>query len=163
MFDSWVRKIPWRREGFPGDSAGKESACNAEPQNTWVLTLGWEDPVEKDMATHSSILAWKIPWIEEPGGLQSMGSQRVWAQHLYAWWPSPALAEQKQLYFGTTCDVAMVTRTIFIEVLKKEVLAWLILFYRLLTSLLPVFGSGAYPNALTYIFVSWSQKTDLGA
>ena len=53
MFDPWVRKIPWRREGFPGDSAGKESACNAEPQNTWVLTLGWEDPVEKDMATHS--------------------------------------------------------------------------------------------------------------
>ena len=44
---------------------------------TSVRPLGLEDPVEKEMATHSSILAWRIPWTEEPGGLQSMGSQRV--------------------------------------------------------------------------------------
>ena len=44
---------------------------------TWVRSLGWEDPPEKGKATHSSILAWKISWAEEPGGLQSMGSQRV--------------------------------------------------------------------------------------
>ena len=46
-------------------------------QETWVQSLGWEDLLEKEMATHSSILAWKIPWTEEPGRLQSMGSQRV--------------------------------------------------------------------------------------
>ena len=46
-------------------------------QETRVQSLGWEDPLEKEMATHSSILAQKIPWMEEPGGLQSMGSQRV--------------------------------------------------------------------------------------
>ena len=46
-------------------------------QETWVQSLGWEDPLEKEMATHSSILAWRIPRTEEPGGLQSMGSQRV--------------------------------------------------------------------------------------
>ena len=46
-------------------------------QETWVQSLVWEDPLEKEMATHSSILAWKISWTEEPGGLQSMGSQRV--------------------------------------------------------------------------------------
>ena len=46
-------------------------------QETWVQFLGWEDPQEKEMATHSSTLAWKIPWTEEPGRLQSMGSQRV--------------------------------------------------------------------------------------
>ena len=46
-------------------------------QETWVQSLDQEDPLEKGMATHCSILAWKIPWIEEPGGLQSMGSQRV--------------------------------------------------------------------------------------
>ena len=46
-------------------------------QETWVRSLGWEDPLEKEMATHSSILAWRIPWTEEPGGLQSMGLQRV--------------------------------------------------------------------------------------
>ena len=44
---------------------------------TWVQPLGQEDPLEKEMATHSSTLAWKIPWMEEPGGLQSMGSHRV--------------------------------------------------------------------------------------
>ena len=43
----------------------------------WVQPLGWEDTLEKEMTTHSSILAWRIPWTEEPGGLQSMGSQRV--------------------------------------------------------------------------------------
>ena len=46
-------------------------------QETWVWSLGWEDPLEKGMATYSSILAWRIPWIEKPGRLQSMGSQRV--------------------------------------------------------------------------------------
>ena len=46
-------------------------------QETQVQSLGWEDPLEKEMATHSSILAWKIPWTEEPSRLQSMGSQRV--------------------------------------------------------------------------------------
>ena len=46
-------------------------------QETWVQSLSWEDPLEKGMATLSRILAWSIPWTEEPGGLQSMGSQRV--------------------------------------------------------------------------------------
>ena len=55
---------------WSGGSAGKESTCNAGH-------LGWENPLEKEMATHSSTLAWKIPWTEEPGRLQSMGSQRV--------------------------------------------------------------------------------------
>ena len=44
---------------------------------TWVRSLSWEDPLEKEMATYSSILAWKIPWTEEPGELQAMGSQKV--------------------------------------------------------------------------------------
>ena len=44
-------------------------------QETWVRSLGWEDPLEKEMATHSSMLAWKTPWTEEPGGLQSMRLQ----------------------------------------------------------------------------------------
>ena len=48
-----------------------------EPQEIQVQSLGWENPLEKDMATHSSILAWRIPRTEEPGRLQSMGSQRV--------------------------------------------------------------------------------------
>ena len=48
-----------------------------ETQEMWVRSLGQEDPLEKEMATHSSTLAWKIPWMEEPGGLQSMESLRV--------------------------------------------------------------------------------------
>ena len=100
--------------GFPGSSAGKESACNAGDPGltpgsgrspgegigyplqyswgslvaqmvknlpvmweTWVRSLYWEDPLEEGMATQSSILAWRIPWAEEPGELQSMGLQTV--------------------------------------------------------------------------------------
>ena len=51
--------------------------CLPTMRETWVRSLGWEDPLEKEMAIHSSILAWRIPWTEEPGGLQSTGSQRV--------------------------------------------------------------------------------------
>ena len=47
-------------------------------RETWVQFLGWEDLLEKEMATHSSILAWEIPWTEEPGRLQSMGLQKSW-------------------------------------------------------------------------------------
>ena len=101
-------------KGFPGSSAGKESACNAEDpslirglerspgegvgdplqyswaslmaqcvknlpamQETWVCSLGWQDPLEEGVATHSIFLPGDSPWTEEPGGLQSMGSQRV--------------------------------------------------------------------------------------
>ena len=60
--------------GFPDGSGGKSSACNAGDP---VQSLSWEDPLEKGMTTHSSILAWRIPWTEEPGWLQSVGSQRV--------------------------------------------------------------------------------------
>ena len=65
-FDFYRKRI----RDFPGGSDGKASAYN-------VGDLGREDPPEKEMATHSSTLAWKIPWMEEPGRLQSVGSQRV--------------------------------------------------------------------------------------
>ena len=51
--------------------------CQSAVRETWVRSLGWEDPLEKEMTTHSSTLAWKIPWTEEPGRLQSKGFQRV--------------------------------------------------------------------------------------
>ena len=72
------------RSGLVGSYGGFRTSLVAQMvknppamQETWVRSLGWEDPLEKGMATHSSILAWRIPWTEEPGGLQSMGSQRV--------------------------------------------------------------------------------------
>ena len=55
----------------------KTSLPRQETQEMWVQSLSWEDPLEEEMATHSSILAWGIPWTEEPGRLQFMGSQRV--------------------------------------------------------------------------------------
>ena len=64
-------------EGFPGGSVVKNLPANAEDAETWVQSLGRENPLEEEMATHVSILAWRIPWTEEPGRLQSMGSQRV--------------------------------------------------------------------------------------
>ena len=60
--------------GFPGDSAVKSPPAMQEMQ---VWSLGWEDALEKGMATHSSILAWEIPWTEESGGPQSISSQRI--------------------------------------------------------------------------------------
>ena len=64
--------------GFPG---GLENL--PAMQETWVQSLGQEDPLEKGEATHSSILAWRIPWTEEPGGLQSMGLQRDTHTHTH--------------------------------------------------------------------------------
>ena len=60
--------------GSPGGSNGKESACNTGDRGQ---SLGWEDSLEKEKAAHSSVLAWRIPWTEEPGGLQYMESQKA--------------------------------------------------------------------------------------
>ena len=60
----------------------------------WVSSLGWEDPLEESMATHSSILAWRIPWTKEPGGPQSMGSQRI--RH---YWATNTHTTQKGLWY----------------------------------------------------------------
>ena len=65
-----------RQQDFPGDSSGKESACNSRDLGS---IPGQEDPLEEGMATHSRILAWIIPWTEEPGGLQSIALQS-WTQ-----------------------------------------------------------------------------------
>ena len=67
-------------EGFPGGARNKEPTCQCRRPETLeicVLSLGQEDPLEEGTATHSSILDWRIPWTEEPGGLQSIESQRV--------------------------------------------------------------------------------------
>ena len=63
--------------GFPGGASGKESTRQCRRHEMQVRSLVWEDPLEKEMATHSSILTWRIPWTEELGELQSMGSKRV--------------------------------------------------------------------------------------
>ena len=62
---SWASLVAWLVNNTPA------------MRETWVQSLGWEDPLEEGMATHSSILAWRIPWTQEPGGLQSMASQKV--------------------------------------------------------------------------------------
>ena len=74
-----LRRVPGRPEilSLPGIKVA-ESICDTDPKSVLLLdNLGWDDSLEKRMATHSSILAWRIPWAEEPGGLQSKGSQRV--------------------------------------------------------------------------------------
>ena len=86
-FDPWVGKIPWRRAWqptpvfLPGESHGQAGDLRDTPwqeiQETQFQSLGQEDPLEEGMATHSSILAWRIPWTEEPGRLQSIGLHRV--------------------------------------------------------------------------------------
>ena len=92
---AWSHWDEWLRWGVPASPCSGFSCCFLVAQmvkrlptmrGTQVWSLGWEDPLEKAMATHSSTLAWKIPWMEEPGRLQSMGLQRVghdWATSLY--------------------------------------------------------------------------------
>ena len=71
--------------GFSGSSVVKNHLPMQETQEMWICSPGREDPLEKEMAAHSSILAWRIPWTEEPGGPQSTGSQSQ------TWAPSPSL------------------------------------------------------------------------
>ena len=92
---AWSHWDEWLRWGVPASPCSGFSCCFLVAQmvkrlptmrGTQVWSLGWEDPLEKAMATHSSTLAWKIPWMEEPGRLQSMGLQRVghdWVTSLY--------------------------------------------------------------------------------
>ena len=70
-------ETPEHDRGCPGGTGGKEALPVQETEETQVPSLGQEDPLDESMATRSSILAWEIPWIEEPGGLKSMGSQGV--------------------------------------------------------------------------------------
>ena len=63
-------------------------------QKTWVQSLGWEDPLDKGMATHSSVLAWRTPWTEEPGGLQSMWSQSRTQLRDWFWFPGGASGKE---------------------------------------------------------------------
>ena len=85
IFDLWV---PWGL--YIASSLVAQMVKNLPVmQETWVQTLGWEDSLEKGMATYSRVLAWRIPWIEKPGGLQSLGSQRVghdWATSPKLFW-----------------------------------------------------------------------------
>ena len=64
-----------KKQGFPGSSAVKKNLPSMQEMR--ILSLGWEDPLEEGMATFSSSLAWEVPWIEEPGRLQSMGSEEL--------------------------------------------------------------------------------------
>ena len=68
--------LSYKTRGFPGGAGGGEPTCQRRRQMR-VPSLGQEDPLEEEMATHSSILAWRISWSEEPGGLQTMGKDRV--------------------------------------------------------------------------------------
>ena len=82
--ERWVKLGDWDwhinttvyKMGFPGGTSGKE-ICQCRRHETWVQSLGQEDSLKKGMATHSSILAWRVPWTEQPGRPQSMGSKRV--------------------------------------------------------------------------------------
>ena len=85
-------------KGFPGGTSGKESACQCGDARTLVWSLGWQDPMEKEMATHCSILSWKIPCTQEPGMLQSMGLQRVGRN-----WESKKQQQNKMKIYSLIC------------------------------------------------------------
>ena len=73
----WATELNWTEHVWIASLVAQRLKCIPAMRETWVWSLGSEDPLEKETATHSSILAWRIPWTEEPGGLQSTESQRV--------------------------------------------------------------------------------------
>ena len=105
----WLNRTDFVIWGIPDGSLVKNPAM----QETWVQSLGWEDSLEKETATHSNILAWKTPCTEEPGKLQSIGSQRVrhdWSNvactHMYiniltCWFQT---LQRVEIYFPNLCD-----------------------------------------------------------
>ena len=97
--DLTTKSPPLPIQGLPRWHSGKKSTSVQGMQKTWVWSLGQEDPLEEEMATCSSILAWKIPWTEEHGGLQSMGSQRV----RHSWVSTQALFTQPPNYKDLDC------------------------------------------------------------
>ena len=94
-FNPWVWKIPWRRDRLPTPYSWAALVAQLVKNppamwETWVWSLGWKDPLEKGKASHSRVLAWRIPRIEESGGLSTMGSQRIrhkWATNPFTWLP----------------------------------------------------------------------------
>ena len=85
MLTPWKENYDQPRQHIKASLVAQRLKCLPAMWETRVQSLGQEDPLEKEMAAHSSILAWRIPWMEEPGGLQSMGSRRVrhdWATSL---------------------------------------------------------------------------------
>ena len=116
---SWLKLIPLRWWCHLTISSSVAHMVKNPPAvwKTWVLSLGQEDPLEEGMATHSSILVWRIPWIEEPGGLQSMGSERVrhewgskhikqrgtWSLSLWQKWCLPKPSQNGALDLNVKC------------------------------------------------------------
>ena len=86
LWTPWASLVAQRLKHLPG------------MQEIWVRSLGWEDPLEKEMAIHSSILAWRIPWTEKPSKLQSTGSQRV--RHNWVTSPHLSLTKEARIYNG---------------------------------------------------------------
>ena len=106
--------------GFPGGSTVKYPPA---VQRIQVQSLGWEDPLEEGTATHSSILVWRIPWSEEPGGLQSMGSQRVgldWATEHVCKWP---LAQCPNPHAFISLKINIIKSTA--DILSSDIVPWI--------------------------------------
>ena len=102
-----------------GGSDGKVSACNAGGTGS---ILGWKDPLEKEMVIHSSTLTWKIPWTEEPGGLQSMGSLSVGhATSLHFLWPIILLCQVLSPYLVYLRNLPRVREPLSAEMDSGEV------------------------------------------
>ena len=112
---------------FPRWLSGKELACQAGDEMR-VPSLGWEDPLEEKMAIHSSILAWKIPWTDDPAGLQSIGLQRV--GHNLATKPPPPYIQREREW---TNYAVKKSHKVYLEGKKQQIyLAEKILYYDLL-------------------------------
>ena len=119
-------------KGFPGGWVVKNPPAMQEIR---VQSLGWEDSLEKEVATHSSILAWKIPWTEKPGWLQSMGSQELdmieWLNHhqeITIMFPNPQVVLRTLIKIQSYFHIVMVNKILFLRVLCFYIFKYLFIW-----------------------------------
>ena len=170
----WFAVLSWGIQGFPGGWDDKESAA---VQETQVRFVGQEDPLEEGMATHSTILAWKIPWTEEPGRLQSMGSQRVrydwvtntWNIHLSSLFTFPICSKCRTTielinveFFGNLCNYK---RTSFDDVSQFVIVnsQWLVTTRLIFKALVSFAKPLEPPLHCTSVSCSWTKHVDAGS
>ena len=108
---------------FPGSSVVKNLPAMQEMQEEWVLSLNLEDPLEEEMANHFNILAWRIPWTEKPGGLQSIGSQR----DITEWAQRACMCARMHTHTHTHTSLMFILLTSYLEIEIKW--KWVVFFF----------------------------------
>ena len=139
---------------FHSSSAVKNLPAMQETQEMWVWSPGWEDPLEEEMATHSSILAWRIPWSEEPGGLHVVAKSRTRLSTLHALCFNCSLV--KGLWINKSNDLKKQKLQFSLKMLGRIFMGWW-QFPNTLNHLPPIQSQASHSTTLNLSFLFWKM------